>query len=226
MKSDLCKCGHLIEKHTITKLCNNCYKIKRLEDHKKRDDLKIKTDSSHLVKRSEYKKQYYHRVVVPNKKIKYCKCGQPALKQSIYGFCKTCSEQARYKKKIQRQIKQKKEKLQLRLRSNLSGRLRAIKNGNIKANDSIVDWLDCSIVDLIAFIKTKFYDNPITGIPMSWDNYGHKTWHIDHIVPLRLAQSDDEIRKLFNYENLQPLWKEDHIEKTADENKRFAKGKI
>ena len=47
---------------------------------------------------------------------------------------------------------------------------------------------------------------------MSWDNYGK--WHIDHIIPLSSANSEDDIYKLCNYTNLQPLWAEDNLKKS------------
>ena len=47
---------------------------------------------------------------------------------------------------------------------------------------------------------------------MSWDNYGK--WHIDHIIPLSSANSEDDIYKLCHYTNLQPLWAEDNLKKS------------
>lgn len=46
---------------------------------------------------------------------------------------------------------------------------------------------------------------------MCWENYGE--WHIDHIKPLCLAKTNEEIIKLNHYTNLQPLWGEDNIKK-------------
>jgi hypothetical protein len=46
---------------------------------------------------------------------------------------------------------------------------------------------------------------------MSWDNYGQ--WEIDHIIPLAIANTEDEVIKLCHYKNLQPLWKVDNIKK-------------
>ena len=72
------------------------------------------------------------------------------------------------------------------------------------------------------YIEGKFYDHPITGEPMSWDNRFNR-WDIDHIKPLGLLAQDHSLKKqkaLCNYRNLQPLWKEDHVKKTR-ENKDF-----
>jgi hypothetical protein len=49
---------------------------------------------------------------------------------------------------------------------------------------------------------------------MSWDNYG--LWEIDHIKPLSLASTEDEVIMLCEYKNLQPLWKEDNNKKGDD----------
>ena len=46
---------------------------------------------------------------------------------------------------------------------------------------------------------------------MNWNNMGQ--WHIDHIIPLSVAKTEEEIINLCNYKNLQPLWAEDNIKK-------------
>ena len=47
---------------------------------------------------------------------------------------------------------------------------------------------------------------------MNWDNMGQ--WHIDHIIPLSVAKTEEEIINLCNYKNLQPLWGEDNLRKS------------
>lgn len=52
---------------------------------------------------------------------------------------------------------------------------------------------------------------------MNWSNYGEK-WVIDHIVPLRLfdMQNDLSCSIAFNYKNIMPLFKEDNLYKEGD----------
>ena len=46
---------------------------------------------------------------------------------------------------------------------------------------------------------------------MSWNNHGE--WHIDHIKPLGLAKTENELKKLFHYKNVQPLWANENRKK-------------
>jgi hypothetical protein len=48
---------------------------------------------------------------------------------------------------------------------------------------------------------------------MSWENYGMYGWHIDHIIPLASAKTPEEMKKLWHYQNMQPLWAKDNLAK-------------
>jgi hypothetical protein len=48
---------------------------------------------------------------------------------------------------------------------------------------------------------------------MTWENMGE--WHIDHIIPLCTSFTEDEVKKLCYYKNLQPLWGKDNWKKSG-----------
>jgi hypothetical protein len=67
--------------------------------------------------------------------------------------------------------------------------------------------LGCSYKELHSHIESKFRDG------MSWEN--RSKWHIDHIIPLASAKTEDELLRLNHYTNLQPLWALDNLKKHA-----------
>ena len=46
---------------------------------------------------------------------------------------------------------------------------------------------------------------------MTWENYGLRGWHLDHIIPLSTAKTKEEVIALSHYTNFQPLWWRDNI---------------
>jgi hypothetical protein len=79
------------------------------------------------------------------------------------------------------------------------------KNNIIKTNKTF-DIVGCSPEFLKEHLETQFTDG------MTWDN--RSEWHIDHIIPLSSAKTEDELYKLCHYINLQPLWVEDNLKKS------------
>jgi hypothetical protein len=56
----------------------------------------------------------------------------------------------------------------------------------------------------------KIYFESLFTEGMSWDKLGYEI-HIDHIIPLSSAKTEDELYKLNHYTNLQPLWAKDNL---------------
>ena len=69
------------------------------------------------------------------------------------------------------------------------------------------DLIGCDPISLKDFLEKKFIEG------MCWGNYGE--WHIDHIIPLSSAKTEEEIYKLCHYSNLQPLWAIDNLKKVS-----------
>jgi hypothetical protein len=65
--------------------------------------------------------------------------------------------------------------------------------------------LGCSFEEFFTHIESQFTDG------MSWEN--RSLWHIDHIVPLATAKTEEEILRLNHYTNLRPLWALDNLKK-------------
>jgi hypothetical protein len=94
-----------------------------------------------------------------------------------------------------------------RLSRNMRSRLRSfLKSEKIVKKTKTMDIVGCESHFLKEYLEQKFQQG------MSWDNYG--VWHIDHIIPLSSAKSEEEIYKLCHYTNLQPLWGIDNIKKS------------
>lgn len=92
-------------------------------------------------------------------------------------------------------------KMKKNLRSRLS---KAIRKNWIKG--SAIKNLGCSMRESKQYIESKFQPG------MTWDNYGQ--WHFDHIIPLSSVLSEQQLKELCHYSNLQPLWAKDNILKS------------
>jgi hypothetical protein len=81
------------------------------------------------------------------------------------------------------------------------------RNRKIPKTKSTKEMLGCSWEELKEHIERQFVDG------MSWERM--KEIHIDHIIPLASAKTEEELIKLAHYKNLQPLWARDNISKGA-----------
>lgn len=95
-----------------------------------------------------------------------------------------------------------------RASQNLRRRLRyALKAKNLTKNESLKQYLGCTIEELKIYLESKFDDK------MTWDSYGKDGWEIDHIIPLSSASVIEDLEKLCHYTNLQPMWSTDNKKK-------------
>jgi hypothetical protein len=108
---------------------------------------------------------------------------------------------------VEKNKKRRNSDILYKLRINIRNRLKiALKNNSIKGNT--IKLLGIDIPSFKIYLESKFLNG------MSWDNYGLYGWHIDHIVPLSNAKTEDDFYKLCHYTNLQPLWSLDNLKKS------------
>lgn len=167
-------------------------RVKNKEKHKKRDRRKYLKNKEKIKKRNI---ENYH-----NNKELYSKTRKKYYENN--------------KKSILKQVlERKKNDLNFKLKCNLRSRLWQAIKSNQKSGSAVKD-LGCSIKELKKHLESKFQPG------MTWENYGLKGWHIDHIKPLSSFDLSDkkQLLEACNYKNLQPLWAEDNLQKSNKES--------
>jgi len=115
------------------------------------------------------------------------------------GYCSNCDNK--------RQSKNRENTL-FRLSSNYRNRTSsAFRLGGYQKGTKTEKMLGIDFNSLKQYLENQFTKG------MSWDNYGK--WHIDHIIPLSSANTEEELKLLCHYKNLQPLWSFDNISKNG-----------
>ena len=117
----------------------------------------------------------------------------------------------RDKKKINEKKKQRrKENIEVRILHNLRSRINKALRGAAKSKRTM-ELLGCTIEDLCKHLENQFVPE------MTWENYGIRGWHVDHIFPCKLFDMTDleEQKKCFHFTNLQPLWAGDNLSKNG-----------
>lgn len=93
-----------------------------------------------------------------------------------------------------------------KLRCNLSTLIWvSLKRNGYSKNSKTYNILGCTFKEFKEHLEKQFLEG------MNWDNSGE--WHLDHIYPTSLAKDKEELLKLNNYTNFQPLWAVDNIKK-------------
>ncbi len=69
----------------------------------------------------------------------------------------------------------------------------------------------CAPRELVRHLEMQFTPG------MTWENYGAKGWHIDHIKPCSMFNMQDpkHQKMCFHYKNLRPMWGRENQSKGA-----------
>ena len=115
------------------------------------------------------------------------------------------------KVRLGNKLKMRRRRLQLnhRILNNIrSGIYGSLRNGKKYARTS--ELLGCSIDSFKIYIESKWEEG------MTWENWGLRGWHIDHIMPVAifdLTKKEHQAR-CFHFSNLQPLWAHENQKKS------------
>jgi hypothetical protein len=114
--------------------------------------------------------------------------------------------------RVNRQERKRRETdINYRIKSNMRSRVvKAVRLG-LKSGSAVRD-LGCSIDEFKLYIAKQFAEG------MSWDNWGHDTWHLDHIIPVSVFDltKREEFLKAFHYTNYHPMWANENYSKGDD----------
>jgi len=123
------------------------------------------------------------------------------IKRKVY------NSKNRDKQRLYEKQKRKTDVL-FKLKNNMRTRLNMyLKSKNITKKNKTFNYTGCTPQFLKEYIEKQFTEG------MSWDKMGQYI-HIDHIIPLSSAKTEEDVYKLCHYTNLQPLWAEDNLKKS------------
>ena len=83
----------------------------------------------------------------------------------------------------------------------------AFRRGFTTKSKKTIEILGCSFEEFKIHLESKF-DNK-----MNWLNQG-TYWHMDHIIPISSAKTEEEVYRLNHYTNFQPLYWLDNLKKS------------
>jgi hypothetical protein len=173
----------------VRSYCRECQSI---ESKKYRINNKEKI-KEYNTKWNEENQEYYKKYFEEYNKLNYEKEKERKLKWS--------RDNKEYSNNYQKQ--RKKEDILFRLKTNI----RTSVNRYLKYKSKhTFDIVGCTPQFLKEHLEAQFIDG------MTWEN--RSEWHIDHIIPLSSAKTEDELYMLCHYKNLQPLWAEDNLKKS------------
>jgi hypothetical protein len=184
------------------------------EKYKQRDKAKYDKHRPQILER---KKVYYidNKEVISERKKAHYEINKDAILEANKEYRKNNQESILTNKReyeFKRRHNDPLYKLTRFQRDSLGRIIKAIKYNKDRSS---TEYLGCSVEFLKNYIESQW------EYGMNWSNRTQNGWHIDHIVPLFTAKTEEDVFKLCHYTNLQPLWAEDHIAKTISDLKKY-----
>lgn len=199
-------CKDVQKKDGLNSHCKTCRKIKGQKYYKQNKEFIIeKTLKYHRFNGKERYKKNREKLILRSRE--YTKNNKDKI--SEYKKQYRTKNRARIDaKNLEIQNRRYKTDGLYRLKQNVRSRTRSFFSKNKKfyktANKTFY-LVGCSFNELRRHLESQFKPG------MIWDNYGE--WHVDHIIPLASAKTQEEVYRLCKYTNLQPLWETENLKK-------------
>ena len=200
-----CSCERTHENSfSNTGRCKSCYSIYQKEQRLKHLEKRKLADRNKYIKYYEIKKE-----IICKKTREYAKNNRDKrnLTQQKYNNKPENKERLT---QIRRQYELNRRKTDpiVKITKAVRDRLRDfLKYKGLDKKNSFKQYIGCTKEELKTHIESQFKPG------MTWENHGFYGWHIDHIIPLSSANSEEQIYKLCHYTNLQPLWAKENLSK-------------
>ena len=115
------------------------------------------------------------------------------------------------KYRTEREKKDSLYKLKKRIRNAVD---KSFRRNNTPKSSSTAKILGCTFEEFKIQLEKQFESW------MNWNNYGvykfegERTWQIDHIIPISLAKTEEDVIRLNHYTNLRPLCSKENLDKS------------
>lgn len=191
-----------------TKICTKCYEEKPISEFNKLKGGKFgknsacKNCTNEISKKwravnKENMQEYFRKYYLENAEY---------IKQSSLKYYYTNKEQS-FTNRKERYHSDSLFKFKHGIRALICSSFRRTCEGKFSKSKSSEAILGCSLEEFVKHISAQFREG------MSLDNYGE--WHLDHIKPLALAETEKDILEFNHFTNFQPLWANENISKGA-----------
>lgn len=183
------------------KICNTCGLKKEIDEF-------VKQKCMCKLCKSDYLKKYYQlnkEKQLNRAKNRYA-MDSDNIKSKNREYSKNNRDKINKRSKIYKEEVLSKDTL-FNLKNRIGTSIRRIlKSKEISKKYNTSDFIGCDFNELKHHIEMQFTEG------MNWEN--KELWHLDHIIPISIATTEDEVFLLSHYTNLRPMWSRDNILKS------------
>jgi len=172
--------------------CKSCVSNMTEMQKEARAEYKIKYNRENREKIAQTKKKYYQ-----------------SNREKILSRQKEYQEENKHKKmERDRQYEKRRRKadpvfaMTRRAKSRMQ---QALERGGFTKSRKTLEALGCSAYEFAIHIERQFLKG------MTWEN--RDQWHLDHIIPISSAKTEEEVYALSHFTNIRPMWAKDNKEK-------------